>query len=118
MKWLLLLLSVIANSAANLLIKLSVMPPRQFPNLTDPKTALTNWPFWLGLALYGGALLLYTAALTRLPLMVAYSLITAGAAATISIGSILLFDEPYAWNTMAGLLLIIAGAMLVNIRPA
>mgnify|MGYP003690257713 CR=1 FL=1 len=49
MHWLILVLGVCANAFASVLIKVAVTEPREFPTLTDPMTALTNWPFWLGL---------------------------------------------------------------------
>ena len=62
MKWLILVLGIAANASASVLVKMAMMPPRRFPSLNDPLVALSNWPFWLGLGLYGGAFLLYAAA--------------------------------------------------------
>ncbi|OPE27764.1 multidrug transporter, partial [Pseudomonas aeruginosa] len=76
MKWLILFLGIAANASASVLVKLAMIPPRRFPSLSDPMAALSNWPFWLGLVLYGVAFLLYAAALTRLPLNVAHPILT------------------------------------------
>ncbi|TCF98170.1 hypothetical protein BZM26_27065 [Paraburkholderia strydomiana] len=54
-----------------------------------PLGALTNWPFWLGLALYGVASL----ALARLPLNVAHSVLTSGAIATVALSPVLIFPN-------------------------
>ena len=51
MKWLILILGIASNASASVLVKMAMMPPRKFPSLSDPMAALTNWPFWLGLAL-------------------------------------------------------------------
>lgn len=59
--------------------------PEEVPSLADPLAALSNWPFWLGLGLYGGAFLLYAAALARLPLNVAHPVLTSGAVATVAL---------------------------------
>ena len=116
MKWLILLLGIAANSSASVLIKMAMMPPRKFPSLTDPLAALINWPFWLGLGLYGGAFLLYAAALARLPLNVAHPVLTSGAVATVALFSVLIFREPFHWTTCAGIILVIAGVVLITAR--
>lgn len=118
MKWLILLLGIAANASASVLVKLAMMPPRQFPSLANPLAALTNWPFWLGLGLYGAAFLLYAAALARLPLNVAHPVLTSGAIATVALLSVAVFREPFHWTTGIGILLVIAGVALVTARVA
>lgn len=114
MKWLILVLGIAANAWASVLIKIAMTPPRKFPSPSDLGGALSNWPFWLGLALYGGALLFYAAALTRLPLNVAHPILTAGAIATVSMLSMLIFREPFHWNTVLGILFVITGVVLIS----
>ncbi len=97
---------------------MAMMEPRKFPSLSDPMAALNNWPFWLGLGLYGAAFLLYAAALARLPLNVAHPVLTAGAVAAVAMSSILIFREPFHWTTGAGILLVIAGVALITARVA
>ena len=118
MKWLLLVLGIAANASASVLVKVSMMPPRKFPTLSDPLAALGNWPFWLGLGLYGAAFLLYAAVLARLPLNVAHPVLTAGAVATVALLSVLVFQEQFYWTTGAGILLVIAGVALITARVA
>jgi multidrug transporter EmrE-like cation transporter len=118
MKWLILMLGIAANASASVLVKMAMMPPRRFPSITDPLAALNNWPFWFGLGLYGGAFLLYAAALARLPLNVAHPLLTSGAVATVALFSVLIFREPFHWATGAGILLVIAGVALITTRVA
>ena len=118
MKWLILILGIAANASASVLVKMAMMPPRQFPSLSNPLAALGNWPFWLGLGLYGVAFLLYAAALTRLPLNVAQPVLTAGAIATVALLSVLIFHEQFCWTTGAGILLVIAGVVLISVRVA
>jgi len=115
-KWLILILGIASNASASVLVKLAILPPRRFPSLSDPAGALSNWPFWLGLALYGVAFLLYAAALARLPLNVAHPLLTAGAVATVALCSFLIFREPFYWTTIAGIMLVIAGVALITAR--
>ncbi len=118
MKWLILILGIASNASASVLIKMAMMPPRKFPSFSDPVSALTNWPFWLGLGLYGGAFLLYAAALARLPLNVAHPILTAGAVATVAVFSIVIFRESFYWTTGAGIVLVIAGVVLITVRVA
>ena len=118
MKWLILILGIASNASASVLVKVAMMPPRKFPSLSDPMSALTNWPFWLGLGLYGAAFLLYAAALARLPLNVAQPVLTSGAIAAVTLFSVLVFREPFHWTTGAGIVLVIAGVALITARVA
>tara|TARA_R110002167_G_scaffold22064_10_gene79377 strand:+ start:32226 stop:32582 length:357 start_codon:yes stop_codon:yes gene_type:complete len=116
MKWLILVLGIASNASASVLVKMAMMPPRKFPSFSDPMAALSNWPFWLGLGLYGGAFLLYAAALARLPLNVAHPILTAGAVASVAVFSALIFRESFYWTTGAGIVLVIAGVVLITAR--
>lgn len=118
MKWLILILGIASNASASVLVKMAMMPPRKFPSLSEPMAALINWPFWLGLGLYGAAFLLYAAALARLPLNVAHPVLTAGAVATVALCSVVIFREPFHWTTAAGIVLVIAGVALITARVA
>ncbi|KOF53930.1 multidrug transporter [Achromobacter sp. DMS1] len=118
MKWLVLILGIASNASASVLIKMAMIPPRKFPSLSAPMAALQNWPFWLGLGLYGIAFLLYAAALARLPLNVAHPVLTAGAVATVAMCSVLIFREPFHWTTAVGIGLVIAGVALITARVA
>lgn len=116
MKWFILFMGIAANASASVLIKLALMPPRHLPSLTSPKSAMENWPFWLGLFLYGIAFLLYAAALQRLPLNVAHPILTAGAVAVVAILSILVFKEPMPLTTAIGICLVGLGVVLITLR--
>jgi len=118
MKWLILILGVASNASASVLVKIAMTPPRRFPSLADPGAALSNWPFWAGLVLYGTAFLLYAAALARLPLNVAHPILTAGAVASVAVLSVVLFDEPMPWTTALGIALVIVGVVLITARAA
>lgn len=116
MKWFILIFGIACNASASVLVKISMMPPRKFPSLSEPMVALSNWPFWLGLGLYGAAFLLYAGALARLPLNVAHPVLTSGAVATVALCSLLIFREPFHWTTIAGILLVVAGVALITVR--
>ena len=118
MKWLILLLGIAANASASILVKIAMLPPRKFPSLTDPLGTLGNWPFWLGLGLYGGAFLLYAAALARLPLNVAQPILTSGAIAAVALFSVLIFRESFHWTTGVGIVLVITGVAFITVRVA
>lgn len=118
MKWFILIIGIAANASASVLVKMAMMPPRKFPSLSAPWAALSNWPFWLGLGLYGAAFLLYAAALARLPLNVAHPVLTSGAVAAVALLSVLIFKEPFHWTTGAGILMVIAGVALITARVA
>lgn len=118
MKWLILLTGIIFNASASVLVKIAMMPPQNFPTINDPLSALRNWPFWLGLGMYGGAFLLYAAALVRLPLNVAHPILTAGAIAVVALSSMLIFREPFHWTVGVGIFLIIVGVVLITVRVA
>lgn len=114
MKWIILLLGVVANASASVMVKVAMLPPYQFPSLSDPIAALKNWPFWLGLFLYGLAFLLYAAALARLPLNIAHPILTSGAIAVVAICSVIFFRESFTWQMLAGLFLITSGVLLIT----
>lgn len=116
MKWLILLLGIASNAFASVLVKIAMTPPHKFPSLSDPMAALRNWPFWLGLGLYGAAFLLYAAALARLPINVAQPVLTSGAIAAVAILSVLIFREPFPWTTAVGIVLVVMGVMLISAR--
>jgi multidrug transporter EmrE-like cation transporter len=118
MKWLILVMGIAANASASVLVKMAMLPPRKFPSLSEPLEALSNWPFWFGLGLYGAAFLLYAAALDKFPLNVAHPVLTSGAVATVALLSVLIFGEPFHWTTGVGVLLVISGVVLITARIA
>jgi multidrug transporter EmrE-like cation transporter len=115
MKWLILLLGITSNAAASVLVKMAMVPPHQFPSLANPRTLL-NWPFWVGLTLYGSAFLLYAAALARLPLNVVHPTLTAGAIAAVAVLSVVVFHEPFNWVKLTGIALVTVGVLLITGR--
>ena len=116
MKWLILFFGILANTSASVLVKLAMQPPFRFPSLGDPLSALKNWPFWLGLMLYGLAFFLYAAALARLPLNVAHPVLTTGAVAAVAVCSLIVFDEPFYWSTVLGIMLVISGVFFITLH--
>ena len=111
-----LFLGIAANASASVLVKIAMLPPREFPTLLSPQASLSNWPLWLGLLLYSATFLLYAAALARLPLNVAHPVLTSGAVAAVAFLSVVIFKEPVYWTTVAGIILVIAGVFLITSR--
>lgn len=116
MKWLILIMGIAANASASVLVKMAMTPPREFPTLGNLNAALHNWPFWLGLGLYGVAFLLYAAALVRLPLNVAHPVLTTGAIAAVSLLSVIIFKEQFYWTTGLGIFFVVVGVVLISFR--
>jgi len=115
MKWLILLFGILSNVFASVLIKVAMMPPRKMPSLKDPLAVITNIPLWSGLFLYGMAFILYAAALRFFPLHVAHPILTSGAIAGVALLSVVMFRETLTLMTVAGILLIIAGVVLISV---
>ena len=118
MKWSIVMLGIACNAAASVLIKIAITPPRRLPSLAEPLAALSNWPLWLGLGLYGGAFLFYALALTRLPLNMVHPVMTSGAIAVVALLSVLIFQERFLWTTAAGIGLVVAGIVLITSRSS
>lgn len=114
MKYLIIILGILSNAMASVLIKYATLPPRKFPSITEPGEAIRNWPFWVGLFLYGIAFILYGMSLARFPLNIAHPLLTAGAIAFVALFSLIVFQETFAWNTIAGILFILVGVILIT----
>lgn len=117
MKWVILLAGIAANASASILIKVAVTQPRTMPSLSDINAALHNWPFWLGLFFYGLALLLYTAALAKLPLNIAHPILTSGAITSVAVASYFFFKEEISTATLTGIGFVIVGVILISLQP-
>ena len=115
MKWLILLFGILSNVFASVLIKVAMMPPRKMPSLKDPLSVIANIPLWSGLFLYGMAFILYAAALRFFPLHVAHPILTSGAIAGVALLSVVMFKETLTLMTIAGILLIIAGVVMISV---
>lgn len=118
MRWVLLALGIFSNAGASLLVKKAVTPPRRLLSAGDPWAIMTNWPFWVGLTLYGTAFLIYAAALTRLPINVAHPILTSGAIAVVAVGSSAIFHESFRASTFAGIFLVMVGVVLISVKSA
>ena len=114
MKWAVLVVGVLLNASASILIKVSTMPPRKLPSLSTPISAwIGNWPFWIGIVTYGLAFLAYVFSLSLFPATVAHPIITAGAIAVVATIAGLLLGESLSALTIAGILVVMAGVLMI-----
>ena len=116
MRWLILVAGILSNATASALLKLASTPPHAFPTLSQPMTALQNLPLLAGAALYVVAFGCYAWALSAFPLNLAHPVMTAGSIALVAGASYAVFGEEFAWTTVAGFVLILAGIVLVSLR--
>ena len=114
MKWIILLLGVLANTSASLFIKMA-MSEVSFPRDVGSFFGFVfNLHLMFGLVLYGMAFILYSLALINLPLNVAHPVLTGGSIALVSLASVLIFGETLTLINMSGLILIILGVVALT----
>lgn len=114
MMWLSVALAIVLNALASVMLKLASQPPFQLPSLARPFTVLSNWPLLVGLVSYGLAFGLYALAVSRLPLGVVYPVLTSGAIALVVMISVVWFKEPLHPSALMGVLLVLAGVVLIT----
>lgn len=117
MGYLFLVIAMSLNAAANVLLKVGV---GQIGALDQPGLVArlaTNWPLLAGLALFAGNVVFYAAALARLNLSVAYPVMMAGGVLIVVTVSIVFLRENLTVAQMVGLLLLVAGLVLLTGRP-
>jgi multidrug transporter EmrE-like cation transporter len=117
--WFLLLSGVGLNAAAQLLLKAAT-------RITGPLVADTGrvaWngagalflttQFWLGLACYGVSLIVWVGALSRVPVSIAYPMLSLGYIVN-AVAAAALFDEHLGYAKAAGIGLIGLGVLLLS----
>lgn len=113
MKWFILLLGIMSNASASVLIKIAMTGEHGPVDFRAPWMLVANFHLMGGILLYVLALGFYAVSLTHLPLNVAHPILTAGAIATVALFSFFFFGEPFHWKTIAGLLCISVGVLLI-----
>jgi multidrug transporter EmrE-like cation transporter len=114
MKWFILLLGIASNASASVLIKVGMLPPRQFPTPANPWVVFENIPLLLGMLLYVVAFGLYAIALKYFPLNIAHPMLTSGAIATVTFLSVAVLGESLRPTMFLGLGFMILGAILLT----
>lgn len=99
-------LSVLLSSVAQLLLKL-LMRHRVV------SWGLVHEPLlWAGFGAYGASAVLWLWVLSRLPLVVAYPLVSLNFV-LVTVGAAWVLREPISWSVLSGLALIVGGLLLV-----
>jgi multidrug transporter EmrE-like cation transporter len=117
--WTLLLSGVALNAAAQLLLKAATRYTG--PLVSD--TAQVDWlnaaallkapPLWVGLGCYGVSVVLWLGALSRLPVSVAYPMLSLGYVVN-AVAAAVLFGEAVTATKLAGIGLIGLGVILLS----
>ncbi len=117
--WTLVLTGVGLNAAAQLLLKAAT---RASGPLVDDQgalgwqngmTLLTTVPFWCGLACYGVSLVMWLGALSRVPVSVAYPMLSIGYVVN-AVAAAFLFSEVLSGAKVAGIGLIVLGVVVLS----
>jgi multidrug transporter EmrE-like cation transporter len=117
--WALLLTGVGLNAAAQLLLKAAtrtVGPLVSDGGRIDWLHATALWkaaPLWMGLSCYGVSVILWLGALSRLPVSVAYPMLSIGYVVN-AVAAAVLFGEAITAVKIAGIGLIGAGVILLS----
>ncbi len=117
--WSLLLTGVALNAVAQLLLKAAtryVGPLVSDSGRVDWVNATALWkapPLWFGLGCYGVSVILWLGALSRLPVSVAYPMLSLGYVVN-AVAAALLFGETFTAMKLAGIGLIGIGVILLS----
>jgi multidrug transporter EmrE-like cation transporter len=116
--WLLLLGGVALNAAAQLLLKAAT----RTSGVLVSDSGQLSWsaaaelvralPLWVGLSCYAVSVVLWLGALSRVPVSVAYPMLSAGYVVN-ALAAAFLFDEALSVPKVMGILLIIAGVIVL-----
>jgi multidrug transporter EmrE-like cation transporter len=119
LSWLLLLGGVALNAAAQLLLKAAT----RTSGMLISDSGRISWsaaaellravPLWVGLSCYGVSLILWLGALSRVPVSVAYPMLSIGYVVNAAAAAYL-FGEALTTSKVAGILLIVVGVMVVT----
>lgn len=110
-KWLPVILGVLANASASALAKAGSSRPLMPLSV---ESAIAQWRLFLAVGLYGAAFVLYMLALSRLPLNVAHPVTTAGAIVLVGLISFIVFREPFTLVQGVGYGCLLLGIILIS----
>lgn len=106
------------NATANLLMKMGADRLGTFEGSGAVRGLLTNYFLISGVILFGLNIVFYVAALTRMNLSVAYPVMMAGGVLIVVSVSVLYFRESLTFAQILGILLLMAGLVLVTHRAS
>jgi drug/metabolite transporter (DMT)-like permease len=99
-------IGILVGIGGQVLLKVGANAPTLLGQLLRPATLI-------GLSLYGAAAFLYIFALRKIPVSVAFPSVSLSYALVAILGHFL-FKEPFGLNQVGGIVLIMAGVMLIN----
>jgi multidrug transporter EmrE-like cation transporter len=116
--WALLLGGVLLNAAAQLLLKAAtrasgvLLSDSGSVSWTAANELVRTAPLWAGLACYGVSVLLWLGALSRVPVSVAYPMLSIGYVVN-AFAAAFLFGEALTVAKMSGIFLIVVGVIVL-----
>ncbi|HEY4873294.1 MAG TPA: SMR family transporter [Steroidobacteraceae bacterium] len=116
--WLLLLGGVALNAAAQLLLKAATRASGVLVSdggqisWSAAAELLRAAPLWVGLSFYGVSVILWLGALSRVPVSIAYPMLSIGYVVN-AVAAVFLFSEALTTAKVAGILLIVAGVIVL-----
>lgn len=117
--WVLILMGVSLNAAAQLLLKVATRPMAHFSNFDAESLGgsalilVKSVPFWAGMVCYAASVCVWIGALTKAPVSTAYPMLSLGYVA-VAAASALWLGEALTLPKMVGIALICAGVVLVS----
>lgn len=113
----LILTGVVLNALAQVLLKLGAnqLGPEPFANRSIIESfiaVLSAWPYWVGFAFYGISLVVWIVALTRVPVTIAYPMLSIGYILNALVARYWL-GESLAYSGWMGIAFICLGVTLV-----
>jgi multidrug transporter EmrE-like cation transporter len=116
--WVLLLGGVALNAAAQLLLKAATRASGVLisdggqVSWTATQELLREAPLWIGLSCYGVSVILWLGALSRVPVSIAYPMLSVGYVVN-AIAAAYLFAEALTAGKVIGIMLVIAGVIVL-----
>jgi multidrug transporter EmrE-like cation transporter len=116
--WFLLLGGVALNAAAQLLLKAATRSSGVLVSdggqvsWSAAAELLRAVPLWIGLSFYGVSVILWLGALSRVPVSIAYPMLSIGYVVN-AVAAVFLFSEALTAGKVAGILLIVAGVIVL-----
>ena len=114
MPYVCLVINVLIMTSGQLLFKKSADYINNNPELLFPMNYLSNYWFYFAVALFAISTFTWTQVLTKLPLSVAYPIVSCAYILTV-IGAYLIFNEKIGPQDIAGVFLIMLGISLTAI---
>ena len=117
--WVLILMGVSLNAAAQLLLKVATRPMAHSSNFDAESLGgsalilVKSVPFWAGMVCYAASVCVWIGALTKAPVSTAYPMLSLGYVA-VAAASALWLGEALTLPKMVGIALICAGVVLVS----